>query len=1109
MEKVRDAATSLAASLLPGCAEQLLPLLLPALASRALPPHPPPPPPPSSSAAASAAPPAVSGEPTEEVRLRQVALLRACSDARALDGATPGASAAAPPLAAVAAAALRHPWAELPRAGAGLVRSALSRHSTSCGTTSQPPPAAAAAGSEQHATLAVALRPHLPALAAAAAAAAQHRHAAVRVAALSALLDIGVSSVEACGGGGGGDTAMDGYSDGSADAREEAARALLLSCLAPAARASGADASHAVRAAGADAAAAWLVAVARVSPPPLPQQSQFLLPPPDAPAGLWPSACASLLPVLLLACTDDGGGSEGARAAGGRLAAVAAAASSSCLTPPPPAPADGDAMATEGDDEDAEAPWWLRSLPAEVSPAVSHLPPCALESIAFLVSPLLHHLLARPPPSLARPAEPASSPSAAAAAAAAAAALRPSHPPSAAHHHALLSPASAAPPPSAVLPSLAGWSPSSRSDAARTLLAALSFAAPAAISSGLSSQPSPLLRAIAAGLAACRHEPRAASALVAAASLVGARVPPPSWAPLAAEPLLSPRHSGSGGDSGGGGGGGAAPPSPGLTADALLLLSSLLAGAAALRPPFFPPGRAASVSSSYAIDAGVVSIVVECLSCVATTSAAADQRHAGARAQAAAATARLVDACARGGGGGGDSGGGGGGGGDAARALLAPHAPRLFRLLLQLLSPAAAPAAPPATSASGDAADVAALSALSQLDAVFERRLFTAFAGGLLRSLLVDGEAPSWRGAVASTALSSSASAAASSSSAAQPSPAASLLPLLHTASFSPGFVAFAQLLRFAPSCESLSPHASDIASIAAAACQPNRDAPLVVATLNSIDSLIERFPTGESPFGRGGGASLRLMTSAFAPPMQWRSGGGAAACRHAAVVALGTLLRRHAASRTDALAALADPSACLLPRLVSASDDDHSSDCRSAAVHAAHALVLVLTCSAVPCDDASPPGGAHEFPPASAASIPSPVRSVLASALLARLNDARDAIRITAAAALAPLLRAPGTRGSTDTNESGEGEPAAVATGALPSLMVHMDDPNAAVRAAAGAAAAAAAEAGFFSAGGGGGGGGEWRRGAMAAAVAAAAGEARAVARHPDAFDELLARLA
>ena len=407
-------------------------------------------------------------------------------------------------------------------------------------------------------------------------------------------------------------------------------------------------------------------------------------------------------------------------------------------------------------------------------------------------------------------------------------------------------------------------------------------------------------------------------------------------------------------------------------------------------------------------------------------------QHGAVRMQAAVAVATLVQALLR-------------TCGEPA-AALAPVAPSLFATLLTLRTRVSMdglaeedatvgngthfdgqqPHADPAS----DTADIG----LHHLDVATGGTLYASQAGAFLRALAP--EASTWR------------------------SPT------------SRGFLALCALLRTAPP-HAMGPHAVTLAHILASCCASalqlakggdlNAGA-LGLAALRALDATLESAPHAAA-LAPG---CPSLLRDTLVPNLVWRAGRTAAATRYAALVACGTLLRSGALEAAQLEQVLGTTS--LVTSLCSCLDDDYYVDMRLGAAHCADLCLRACGPTLLP---------AH--------------RALVFNELIKRLDDSRDDVRVASAQVLTtfvtrtvhPLL-------STVPPASEDVTPwtATHLPRLLASLMVHMDDDQAAVRASASEAATAAARL-------------------LPADAARAVAAAQAAARHKDAYEAVLARIA
>ena len=242
----------------------------------------------------------------------------------------------------------------------------------------------------------------------------------------------------------------------------------------------------------------------------------------------------------------------------------------------------------------------------------------------------------------------------------------------------------------------------------------------------------------------------------------------------------------------------------------------------------------------------------------------------------------------------------------------------------------------------------------------------------------------------------------------------------------SPQFQIFTQLLLGCPShtVTELLPLA--LPTMYACASE-NRDAPLRIAVLKLIDALAETKGAGAvtAPLSRAL-MELAMLTAT------WRAGKTAAAVRYSAVVAMGTLVRRGlcgadvlrpmleqsaAGGPTDAAtdrAAQASSPPSLLPIVITCMDEDFYTDTRSASCHLCEQILCIASQDAFSDEQ----------------------RRQLYPALLKRLDDSSDTVRIAACSVLAAFFSTlPAAYDDTNTGYL------------LKGMLLHMDDANADVQ--------------------------------------------------------------
>jgi dynein assembly factor 5 len=232
-----------------------------------------------------------------------------------------------------------------------------------------------------------------------------------------------------------------------------------------------------------------------------------------------------------------------------------------------------------------------------------------------------------------------------------------------------------------------------------------------------------------------------------------------------------------------------------------------------------------------------------------------------------------------------------------------------------------------------------------------------------------------------------------------------------------------------------------------------NRDPRLRAAMLQTMDAAFEEPPPGNDGVflnqNRGGaligGVDTRAVTvleSVVLESLVWRAGATAAAARYAAVVCLGTMLRRSLffsaqtsgdesakellVSRRALLSVLFKPHSSLLPGVFSAMEEDYYADTRKAACYA---LDGVLATAGLDLGDEK--------------------RRSIYPEILKRMDDSRDDVRVLAARCARRFFLNACPLDWDETN----------CLYFLKPLAVHMDDPNELVRNAVLDAFLAAAE--------------------------------------------------
>ncbi|GAQ77627.1 hypothetical protein KFL_000010760 [Klebsormidium nitens] len=225
--------------------------------------------------------------------------------------------------------------------------------------------------------------------------------------------------------------------------------------------------------------------------------------------------------------------------------------------------------------------------------------------------------------------------------------------------------------------------------------------------------------------------------------------------------------------------------------------------------------------------------------------------------------------------------------------------------------------------------------------------------------------------------------------------------------SVSPGWQLFQALLHAAGA--AAGPGLEQALPVLAGVVQQEREAALRISALQLVDELLE-VPALAATWRR---RAARLLAEMLVPCGVWRAGKVAAAVRHAAMVATGTLLRNDLCTQEDLLGVLSGSS--LLAVVRSCLEEDYYVDTRRAACHVAEHLVRV----------AGPALSGEQ-------------RRALYKDVLKRLDDSNDEIRIEITGAARQLFASlPPHEDGAEVRELVDG------------MLVHMDDPDARVQAA------------------------------------------------------------
>ena len=246
--------------------------------------------------------------------------------------------------------------------------------------------------------------------------------------------------------------------------------------------------------------------------------------------------------------------------------------------------------------------------------------------------------------------------------------------------------------------------------------------------------------------------------------------------------------------------------------------------------------------------------------------------------------------------------------------------------------------------------------------------------------------------------------------------------------STSPEFQIFKQLLMGCPSValRDILPRAMPTMYTCAS---ENRDANLRIAILKLIDSLAE---TKENNVAFLDVVSRSVMELAMLCAI-WRAGKTAAAIRYSSVILMGTMIRRgfcnqdmlsgmlkqsdadeHCKSNNSNEQASSKTKPCILPTVITCMDEDFYADTRRASCHLCEQLLLI----------------------AGQQSLTDEQRRQLYPALLKRLDDSSDDVRIAACSVLSAFF----STLSSDYDDTNTGY-------LLKGMLLHMDDANESVQ--------------------------------------------------------------
>ena len=234
---------------------------------------------------------------------------------------------------------------------------------------------------------------------------------------------------------------------------------------------------------------------------------------------------------------------------------------------------------------------------------------------------------------------------------------------------------------------------------------------------------------------------------------------------------------------------------------------------------------------------------------------------------------------------------------------------------------------------------------------------------------------------------------------------------------------------------------ADDCLAVFRSAGEQNRDPRLRAAMLQTMDAAFEEPPPGNDGVflnqNRGGaligGVDTRAVTileSVVLESLVWRAGATAAAARYAAVVCLGTMLRRSLffsargissasaknllVSQRALLAVLRQTHSGLLPGVFSAMEEDYYAETRKAACYALDGVLATAGCD-----------------------LGDEKRRSIYPEILKRMDDSRDDVRVAAARCARRFFLNACPVDWDETN----------CVYFLKPLAVHMDDPNESVR--------------------------------------------------------------
>lgn len=236
-----------------------------------------------------------------------------------------------------------------------------------------------------------------------------------------------------------------------------------------------------------------------------------------------------------------------------------------------------------------------------------------------------------------------------------------------------------------------------------------------------------------------------------------------------------------------------------------------------------------------------------------------------------------------------------------------------------------------------------------------------------------------------------------------------------------PGRGVLAAFLRSAPPAVLRAHAAPRAVPLLAGLLDKERDLALRLSLLQTLDALFEDPDRGPALLCAADVAE-KALSQLLLPSLVWRAGKSAAAVRYAAVVALGTALRRRLVPAPALLSALRTTD--LLASLHGALEEDFYSDTRAAATHAEHLLIQL----------AGPKLNDEQ-------------RRAIYPELTKRMDDSRPEIRVAAAGAVQAFLE----QMPLDYCETNTGY-------LLKAFIIHMDDADSQIQEAVCAALEAGA---------------------------------------------------